>query len=114
MDESADSPVNRFTAADEDRSALFDIKVTYQRKHTDFEVMNAPKIFTPEVGPYQVVDLNNVFSIHPDYDIFDERGISRDGAVVIVRPDQYGAHVLPLGAREELTDFFAGVFNDAD
>ena len=114
MDESADSPVNRFTAAVEDRSARVDLQVTNQRKHTDFEVMNAPKIFTPEVGPYQVVDLNNVFSIHPDYDIFDERGISRDGAVVIVRPDQYVAHVLPLGAREELTDFFAGVFNDAD
>ena len=31
------------------------------------------------------------------------------GAVVVVRPDQYVAHVLPLQTREELTDFFAGI-----
>lgn len=108
-----DSPVNRFTAADEDRNALFDVKGIYQRKHTEFEVLNAPKIFRPEVGPYQVSDLNNVFGTDPADDIFEARGISRDGAVVVVRPDQYVAHVLPLGAREELTEFFAGIFNDA-
>jgi phenol 2-monooxygenase (NADPH) len=27
--------------------------------------------------------------------------------VIVVRPDQYVAHVLPLSAREELGDFFA-------
>lgn len=58
-------------------------------------------------------DLNNVFGTDPADDIFEARGISRDGAVVVVRPDQYVAHVLPLGAREELTEFFAGIFNDA-
>lgn len=111
MDESPDSPVNRFTRADEDRNAVFDIKVIYQRKHTDFEVVDAPKIFLPEVGPYELIDYNNVFALHPDRDIFDERSISRDGAVVVVRPDQYVAHVLPLGATEELGEFFAGVFS---
>lgn len=113
MEESADSPVNRFTGPDEDRSALFDIKVIYQRKHTDFEVLSAPKIFRPDVGPYQIEDLNNVFGVDPAHDIFDLRGISRDGAVVVVRPDQYVAHVLPLGAKEELGEFFAGIFNSA-
>jgi phenol 2-monooxygenase (NADPH) len=29
--------------------------------------------------------------------------------VVVVRPDQYVAHVLPLDAHQELTDFFAGI-----
>jgi phenol 2-monooxygenase len=28
--------------------------------------------------------------------------------MVVVRPDQYVAHVLPLDARGELADFFAG------
>jgi phenol 2-monooxygenase len=42
-------------------------------------------------------------------DIFDMRGIDRDrGCIVIVRPDQYGAHVLPLDAYEVLSAFFAG------
>ena len=32
--------------------------------------------------------------------------ISRDGAVVVVRPDHYVAAVLPLDATDELTEFF--------
>ena len=40
-------------------------------------------------------------------DIFDARGLSRDGVVVVVRPDQYVAAVLPLEATDELADFFA-------
>ena len=31
------------------------------------------------------------------------------GAVVVVRPDQYVAHVLPLDAHGQLADFFAGI-----
>ena len=43
-------------------------------------------------------------------DIFDMRGINRDkGCIVVVRPDQYVAHVLPLGGYDELATFFAGV-----
>jgi len=42
-------------------------------------------------------------------DIYAMRGINRDqGCMVVVRPDQYVAHVLPLAARQELADFFAG------
>ena len=43
--------------------------------------------------------MNAVFAYGEEHDIFEERGISRDGAIVIVRPDHYVAHVLPLGAR---------------
>jgi hypothetical protein len=43
-------------------------------------------------------------------DIYDVRGIDRQqGCLVVARPDQYIAHVLPLGVRNELVDFFAGV-----
>ena len=31
------------------------------------------------------------------------------GAIVVVRPDQYVAHVLPLTARDELAGFFANI-----
>jgi hypothetical protein len=56
-------------------------------------------------------DYEKVFS--PDLkdgpDIFDLRGIDRgQGALVVVRPDQYIAHVLPLAAHQALADFFAG------
>ena len=43
-------------------------------------------------------------------DIYDMRGIHRErGCLIVVRPDQYVANVLPLDAREELSAFFAGV-----
>jgi phenol 2-monooxygenase len=43
-------------------------------------------------------------------DIFDMRGIHRDkGCMLVVRPDQYVAHVLPLDGYEELAAFFASV-----
>ena len=32
---------------------------------------------------------------------------------MVVRPDQYVAHVLPLDAHAELAEFFAGVLVDA-
>ena len=41
--------------------------------------------------------------------MFDLRGIDRErGCIVVVRPDQYVAHVLPLDAYEELAAFFDG------
>jgi phenol 2-monooxygenase len=43
-------------------------------------------------------------------DIFDMRGINRDkGCMIVVRPDQYVANVLPLDAYEALAAYFAGV-----
>ena len=53
------------------------------------------------------MDWEKVYAAGNGTDIFDERSISRDGAVVVVRPDQYVAHVLPLTATEELAAFFA-------
>ena len=38
------------------------------------------------------------------------RGIQRDkGCMVVVRPDQYVAHVLPLDGFDALSEFFAGI-----
>jgi phenol 2-monooxygenase len=64
-------------------------------------------VFRPEVGPFALLDLENVFGLHPEHDIYAERGISPDGAVVVVRPDQYVADVLPLDATDRLGRFFA-------
>lgn len=43
-------------------------------------------------------------------DVFELRGIDRaHGALVVVRPDQYVANVLPLDAHEALAAFFAAI-----
>jgi hypothetical protein len=47
--------------------------------------------------------------------IFDMRGVIREtGCRVVVRPDQYVAHVLPVHGYDGLADFFAGVLIDAE
>jgi hypothetical protein len=48
-------------------------------------------------------------------DIFDMRGIDRDhGCMVVVRPDQYVAHVLRWTVRRDSPDFFARFMIEAD
>jgi hypothetical protein len=67
----------------------------------------------PARGRLRLTDHEKVFSPDvrsPEGDVFDLRGIDRDqGALVLVRPDQYVAAVLPLEASNELTDFLDGV-----
>ena len=69
----------------------------------------------PRKGTFGLVDYEKMFCLDPKAgDIFDLRGVNREtGCIVVVRPDQYVAHVLPLHGHEALTDFFAGVLVDA-
>ena len=107
LKESPESPVVRYTPIGTDGDSRFDIKVVYQQAHTSVDLGGVPSIFLPRGGPFGLVDYEKVYATDPVVDIFDERGIDRDGAIVVVRPDQYVAQVLPLGATEELADFFA-------
>jgi phenol 2-monooxygenase len=103
-----DSPVSLFTPDGADVDAIFDVKVVYQQRYEDVDLGRVPAIFMPRVGPFQLIDYEKVYAIDPKRgDFFDERGIDRGGCLIIVRPDQYVAHILPLTAREEITDFFA-------
>ncbi|EXF24964.1 phenol 2-monooxygenase [Nesterenkonia sp. AN1] len=107
------SPVLRHTPAAQDEDTLFDIKVIYQQPHEKFDVTDAPRAFLPTVGPFGLTARDRIFGTHPEQDIFGERGISREGCVVVVRPDQYVAHVLPLTETAALSDFFAEIFLEA-
>ncbi|WP_421741594.1 FAD-binding monooxygenase [Cellulomonas sp.] len=89
------------------RGDVVDLKVVYQQLHVDIDVADVPQLFLPRTGPFQLVDYDKVFATHPDEDIFELRGIDRAGCVVVVRPDQYVAAVLPLDATDELAAFFA-------
>ncbi len=109
-----DGPVARHTPAGADVDALFDAKVIYPGRYDEVELADVPAIFRPQSGPLGLTDWEKVFAAAPSTwnaaDIFAERGIGDAGAVVVVRPDQYVAHVLPLEATAELADFFAAVF----
>jgi len=90
-----------------DADAWFDVKVIYQQDHTGIDIGAVPAVFKPEVGPFKLTYLEKVYGTDPKADIFKLRGIDRGGAVVVVRPDQYVANVLPLTATAELAAFFA-------
>ncbi|WP_372498059.1 FAD-binding monooxygenase [Sinomonas terrae] len=108
--ESEHSPVRLFTPEGADSDAVFDVRAVFQQDHHTLEIGTMPQFLTPRKGPFRLVDYEKMFTPDPTpgQDIFDARGIDRArGAVVVVRPDQYVAAVLPLDAHQELGNFFA-------
>lgn len=106
MADAPDSPVVAHTPADAERDSVLDVKLVLQQRHADVDVAQVPALFLPRVGPFGLVDYEKVFAAQPDEDVFDVRGVDRGGCVVVVRPDQYVAAVLPLDATAELAAFF--------
>ena len=100
------SPIRRFTPEGVDIDTVFDVKAVYQQPHHDVAIETVPKVFLPASGPYGLPDYEKIYAAIEGDDIFEQRGVSREGAIVVVRPDHYVSHILPLSAREELTEFF--------
>jgi phenol 2-monooxygenase len=109
------SPVRRYTPAGADVDSVFDVRAVFQQSHRELALDDLPSLLVPRKGRYGLVDYEKAFT--PDVrgdDIFDLRGIARDqGALVVVRPDQYVANVLPLDAYAELAAFFAPLLLEA-
>jgi phenol 2-monooxygenase len=108
LGEDPDSPVVRYTPEGADIDAVLDVHAVLHTGHHDVDLAALPELLLPRTGPLGIQDWEKVWAVDPRADVFAERGISPDGAMVVVRPDQYVAHVLPLSARRELTGFFAG------
>ncbi|TFD75251.1 3-hydroxybenzoate 4-monooxygenase [Cryobacterium sp. Sr8] len=106
MQTSPDSPLLVHTPAGSDIDSVFDVKVVYQQAHAGVDIGRVPGAFLPKTGPFALIDYEKVYAADPEHDIFELRGINRGGAVVVVRPDQYVANVLPLTATAELAAFF--------
>ncbi len=103
------SPLRRYTPSAQDVDALFDVRSIVQQSFQHFEMTQVPPLLFPQKGQFGVHDYEKVFC--PDFktgpDIFDLREINRHtGCVVIVRPDQYIGHVLPLQATHEIAAYF--------
>ncbi|MGO2032220.1 MAG: FAD-dependent monooxygenase [Brevibacterium aurantiacum] len=110
--ESPESPVRRYTPAGADPDAVFDVRAIFQQGHRELSVDAMPQFLLPRKGRFGLIDYEKMFcaDLRTGPDIFDVRGIDRSaGALVIVRPDQYVAQVLPLDAHAELVDFFSGI-----
>lgn len=103
-----DSPIAGFTPAHLDANSWFDLKIIYQQVHHVVDLASVPRVFLPHVGRFALTDYFNVFAATPGSDIFEQREVDRSGAIVLVRPDMYVAHVLPLTATAELGAFLKG------
>ena len=106
---SDDSPVRRFTPKGWDVDGVLDVRGIIQQPHGDLDWVAMHAFLKPRKGRLGLVDHEKVFTPVDDVDkdIFDLRRIDRGaGALVVVRPDQYVAAVLPLDGHAELTDFF--------
>jgi 3-hydroxybenzoate 4-monooxygenase len=115
--ESAESPVLKYTPASQDLDSVFDLRGIYQQGHRKLDYSAMPSLLRPAKGRYGLFDYEKAFCVDTkkDQSIFDLRGIDRaQGALVVVRPDQYIAHVLPLEAHQELAGFFAGFMRSRD
>jgi phenol 2-monooxygenase len=107
--EAPNSPIRRFTPTGADIDSVIDVRAVFQQGHRELKVEELPSMLLPRKGSFGLVDYEKVYS--PDLkngpDIFDLRGIDRpNGAIVVVRPDQYVSNVLPLDAHDELAAFF--------
>jgi phenol 2-monooxygenase len=101
------SPIRRFTPAGQADDAVIDTRVVFQQGYREIDPATLPSSLFPQKGRFRLRDYEKVFCADPRDDIFDLRNIDRDvGCMVVVRPDQFVAHVLPLDAHEELVAFF--------
>ena len=105
------SAIDRFTPAGLEPDAVIDVRAVFQQGHRDLAVDRLPPVLLPRKGSFDLVDYEKVFCPDPKAgDIFDLRGIDRDtGCMVVVRPDQYVSHVLPLHEHQALDGFFSGI-----
>jgi len=107
--EDLSSPVNRYTRSGDDIDSVLDIRAVVQPHFRDLDINTMPTLLLPRKGRYKLIDYEKIFCSNPlhNIDIFAEREVDRDqGCMVLVRPDQHVAHVLPLDAFSELNAFF--------
>jgi phenol 2-monooxygenase (NADPH) len=113
----ANSPLQQYTPAGADADSVIDVRAVFNQHHQSLETGTIHPVLAPQKGQYGLRDYEKVFCA--DYraetsgggkNIYDMRGINKEqGCIVIVRPDQYVADVLPLDDYAGLCQFFAGV-----
>ena len=103
------SPLRCHTPAGGDPDSLIDCRAVLQQGFREIDITSLPPLFRPAKGSLGLTDYEKTFC--PDLkngpDLYDLREINRkSGCIVIVRPDQYVAEILPLDGFGELTEFF--------
>jgi phenol 2-monooxygenase len=97
--------VQKYTSTSLDIDSAIDTYAVFQQQNLSMH--DLPEYLWPAKGKYGLRDYEKVFQAQENNDVFDLRGIDRNsGCMVIVRPDQHIASILPLTAHAELASFF--------
>jgi phenol 2-monooxygenase len=110
--------VAEFTPECADVDSVIDVRAILQQGHASLNINDMPSIVWPQKGRLGLRDYEKVFcaeAVIGHMDIFTTRQIKREeGCVVVVRPDQYVANILPLGDHDGLGKFFASFMRTRD
>lgn len=111
LQEAPSSPLNAMRKQGDDIDALLDVRAIVQQGFRDLTLNDLPPLLLPTKGRLGLQDHEKAFCTDPDHNIYALREIDAEkGAIVLVRPDQHVAHILPLDEAERLGPFFADVF----
>lgn len=111
LTDSQSSPLRKYTAESADIDSVFDVRAVFQQDFRELAIESIPELLLPKKGQYGLIDYEKIFcaDLKSGEDIFDMRGVDRaQGCLVVVRPDQHVAQVIPLDAYGELSTFFDG------
>src|SRR4051812_3380714 len=111
LSENPKSPLRRHTPGGADIDSVIDVRAVFQQVHSELVIETMPPLLLPRKGRYALIDYEKMFCPDPrnGHDVFTMRGVDRaKGCMVVVRPDQYVAHVLPLDGRAALAAYFDG------
>ncbi len=103
------SPMRKYTPDGKPSDYYFDLRVIFQEAFRDVDLETMPDFLMPRKGALGLKDYEKIFCAvqHPEKDIYELRGIDRQaGVMVIVRPDQYVADLLPLDDYHRLSEYF--------
>jgi len=112
LESDPNSPVVKYTRKDEDIDAVIDLRAVFQQDFTNVSMTTVPSLLKPKTGKLGLQDHEKVFCVDhkSGQNIYDMRGIDKEnGCMIVVRPDQYIAHILPLDAYDRLAAFFDGI-----
>lgn len=91
---------------------VFEVLLIHKAPRASVTVFDFPEVFRPfdEIDGW---DYNKIFADDVSYhegfgNIYGELGISQEGCIVILRPDQYVSYVGPIENTAAVNNFFAG------
>jgi 2-polyprenyl-6-methoxyphenol hydroxylase-like FAD-dependent oxidoreductase len=109
LGQSPQSPLNRYGREGQDMDAVFDVRAVFQPSHHQFDITAMPRLLFPHKGRHGLRDYEKALCAvqSSPQNIYAMRGIDREhGCLLVVRPDQYIAQVLPISDTAALCAFF--------